>query len=40
VNHDPSLASTSVLYVPDVVVIPAKKTLMFFEVPLGKPAEK
>jgi hypothetical protein len=40
VNHDPSLASTSVLYVPDVVVIPTKKTLMFFEVPLGKPAEK
>lgn len=37
VNHDPSLASTSVLYVPDVVVIPTKKTLMFFEVPLGKP---
>jgi hypothetical protein len=40
VNHDPSLASTSVLYVPDAVVIPTKKTLMFFEVPLGKPAEK
>jgi hypothetical protein len=40
VNHDPSLASTSVLYVPDVVVIPTKKTLMFFEVPLSKPAEK
>jgi hypothetical protein len=40
VNHDPSLASTSVLYIPDVVVIPTKKTLMFFEVPLGKNAEK
>ena len=36
VSHDPSLASTSVLYVPDVVVIPTKKTLMFYEVPLGK----
>jgi hypothetical protein len=40
VNHDPSLASTSVLYVPDVVAIPTKKTLMFFEVPLSKPSEK
>jgi hypothetical protein len=40
VNHDPSLASTSVLYVPDVVAIPTKKALMFFEVPLSKPAEK
>lgn len=40
VNHDPSLASTSVLYVPDVVAVPTKKALMFFEVPLSKPAEK
>jgi hypothetical protein len=36
VSHDPSLAQTSVLYVPDVVTIPTKKTLMFYEVPLGK----
>ncbi len=40
VSHDPSLADTSVLYVPDVVVIPTKKTLMFYEVPLGKAAQK
>ncbi|MGA7223205.1 MAG: hypothetical protein WB621_16760 [Candidatus Acidiferrales bacterium] len=39
VNHDPSLADKSVLYVPDVVVIPTRKTLMFYEVPLGKPAQ-
>ncbi|MGB8838162.1 MAG: hypothetical protein WCC67_15545, partial [Candidatus Acidiferrales bacterium] len=39
VNHDPDLAARSVLYVPDVVVIPTKKTLMFYEVPLGKPAQ-
>jgi hypothetical protein len=40
VSHDPSLADQSVLYVPDVVVIPTKKTLMFYEVPLAKPAQK
>jgi hypothetical protein len=36
VNHDASLASTAVLYVPDVMQIPSKKALMFFEVNLGK----
>lgn len=40
VSHDPSLADTSVLYVPDVVVIPTKKTLMFYEVHLGKSAQR
>lgn len=39
VNHDPSLAATAVLYVPDAVIIPTKKTLMFFEVALGKPKQ-
>lgn len=39
VNHDTSLASTAVLYIPDVVQIPSKKALMFFEVNLAKPAE-
>jgi hypothetical protein len=40
VSHDPSLADTSVLYVPDVVVIPTKKTLMFYEVHLGKSSQR
>ena len=40
VSHDPSVADKSVLYVPDVVVIPTKKALMFYEVPLGNPAQK
>jgi hypothetical protein len=31
-----SLAGASVLYVPDAVVIPGNKPLMFFEVPLAK----
>ena len=28
------------LYMPDAVMLPSKKALMFFEVPLGKPAQK
>lgn len=39
VNHDMTLANTAVLYVPDVTLIETKKALMFFEVPLGKPAQ-
>jgi hypothetical protein len=39
VNHDTSLVSTAVLYIPDVVQIPSKKALIFFEVALGKPAQ-
>lgn len=35
-GRDMSLADTSVLYVPDAVVIPGNKPLMFFEVPLAK----
>jgi hypothetical protein len=35
-SRDMSLAGTSVLYVPDAVVIPGNKPLMFFEVPLAK----
>ena len=38
VSHDTSLADTSVLYVPDAVVIATKKTLMFYEVRFGKAA--
>src|SRR5271154_658900 len=40
VNHEMGLADTAVLYIPDAVILPAKKTLMFFEVRLGSPAEK
>jgi hypothetical protein len=35
-SRDMSLAGASVLYVPDAVVIPGNKPLMFFEVPLAK----
>jgi len=35
VNHDISVVSHSSLYVPDVVVLPTKKLMMFFDVPLG-----
>jgi hypothetical protein len=38
-DRDMSLASTSVLYVPDAAAIPGNKPLMFFEVPLAKPAQ-
>ena len=37
--RDMSLADTSVLYVPDAVVIPGNKPLMFFEVRLAKPGK-
>lgn len=39
-SNDMSLARDAVLYVPDAAAIPGNKTLIFFEVPLGKPAEK
>lgn len=35
VNRELKLAATSSLYLPDAVVLPANKPLMFFEVPLG-----
>ena len=35
-SRDMSLAGASVLYVPDAVVIPGNRPLMFFEVPLAK----
>jgi hypothetical protein len=35
VNHDVSIVANSSLYVPDVVVVPSNKVLMFFDVPLG-----
>lgn len=34
-NRDMGLAGNSSLYVPDVVIIPQNKPLIFFEVPLG-----
>jgi hypothetical protein len=40
VNHEMGLADTAVLYIPDAVILPSKKALMFFEVPLGPPAQK
>jgi hypothetical protein len=40
VNHDVSLVRNASLYVPDVTMVPSKKALIFFEVPLvGKPRE-
>jgi hypothetical protein len=40
VNHEMALADTAVLYIPDAVILPSKKALMFFEVPLGATAQK
>jgi hypothetical protein len=40
VSHEMSLADGALLYVPDAVILPSRKTLMFFEVPLGPPAAK
>jgi hypothetical protein len=36
VNHDFTTVQESSLYLPDVVLLPAKTSLMFFEVPLTK----
>jgi hypothetical protein len=35
VNHDVSIVANASLYIPDVVVVPTNKVLMFFDVPLG-----
>ncbi|HYL68697.1 MAG TPA: hypothetical protein VEX69_06000 [Candidatus Limnocylindria bacterium] len=35
VNHDVSIVSKSSLYIPDVVIVPGNKVMMFFDVPLG-----
>ena len=40
VSNDIGLADDATLYVPDAVLLPSNKALMFFEVPLGKPAQK
>jgi hypothetical protein len=40
VSHEMSLTDNAVLYVPDAVMLPSRKTLMFFEVPLGPGAAK
>ena len=40
VSHEMSLTDTAVLYVPDAVILPSRKALMFFEVPLGPAAPK
>jgi hypothetical protein len=34
-SHDMTLVPTASLYLPDAVVIPTAKSLMFFEIPLG-----
>jgi hypothetical protein len=39
VNNEMSLVDTAMLYVPDAVIVPTQKALIFFEVPLGKPKE-
>jgi hypothetical protein len=40
VSHEMTLADSAVLYVPDAVILPSRKALMFFEVQLGSPAQK
>jgi hypothetical protein len=40
VNSEMGLADNAVLYVPDAVLLPSKKPLMFFEVQMGQPAQK
>ena len=40
VSHEMSLTDSAVLYVPDAVILPSRKTLMFFEVPLGPAAPR
>jgi hypothetical protein len=40
VNSEMGLADNAVLYVPDAVLLPSKKALMFFEVLFGQPAQK
>lgn len=35
VNHDISIVQKSSLYIPDVVIVPGNKVMMFFDVPLG-----
>jgi hypothetical protein len=40
VSHEMSLADSAVLYVPDALILPSRKALMFFEVQLGPPAQK
>jgi len=39
VSNDIGLADDAVLYIPDVVTLPTKKALMFYEVQLGKSAQ-
>lgn len=39
VNHDVSVVSHSSLYVPDVVILPNNKLMMFFDVPLGSESQ-
>ena len=40
VNHEMSLADNAKLYVPDVMILPSKKPLIFFEVPLVTPVPR
>jgi hypothetical protein len=39
-GNDMSLAESASIYVPDVTIVPSQKALMFFEVPVGKEAER
>jgi hypothetical protein len=40
VNHEMALSDNAVLYIPDAVLLPGRKALMFFEVPLGSSSQK
>jgi hypothetical protein len=39
-NNEMGLTDNAVLYIPDAALLPSRKALMFFEVPLGAPAPK
>lgn len=39
-SHEMSLAENASLYIPDAMLVPSNKTLMFFEVSLRKPSER
>jgi hypothetical protein len=39
-NNEMGLTENAVLYIPDAALLPSRKALMFFEVPLGTPAQK
>jgi hypothetical protein len=39
-SREMSLARNASLYIPDVTTAPSQKALMFFEIPLDRPAQE